>query len=175
VPGDRAKGEAYQRQAESDYRIARCLRTLHNGASPLCDTRCHIAAMCQQAIEKSVKGLYIAFGMTPKRTHQVAGLIIDMVTVATTAIGSQLCQLFSPSAKRAVRELGELVPKSNPNDPDQAARNNEYPFSRGHDWMAPCDDSAFHDAEIARYLQETGRIVKGVTRIRAAIYRERTH
>ncbi len=129
--------------------------------------------MCQKAIEKSVKSLYVAVGLTPKRTHQVTGLIIDMINVGGGAIKGQVCRIFAPAARQVVYELGELVPKSNRDDSHQTARNNEYPFYCNHDWIAPCDDSAFHDAEIARYLREAGRIVNGVTRIRAAIHRAR--
>ena len=173
MAGDHSKGASYQRQAQSDYQIARCLRALQNGPLLARDARCHIASMCQQSIEKSVKSLYVAMRLTPKRTHQVTGLIIDMITVASGTIRSQLCRVFSPSARQVACELGDLVPKSNLNDPSQVARNNEYPFLINREWIAPCDDSAFRDGEITRFLREAGRIVDGVTRIRAAIYRSR--
>jgi len=178
VPARYTKGEAYQRQAQSDFGIACCLSTLQTPSLSPGTRRRHIAAMCQQAVEKSVKSLYIGLGMMPKRTHQVTDLITSMFRKpAAIKYGSgvrrELHRVFSSSARYVTRELCEVVPRSNPDDPDQAARNSEYPFTIAHGWIAPCDDSAFRESEITRYLQEAGRVVNGVARIRAAIYRTR--
>ena len=170
MPGDFAKGEAYQRQARSDYSIAQRLDA--DVALSDADARCHIGAMCQQAIEKSVKSLYIALGGSPRRTHNVYGFAIEMTRITRPEmVRSELSRLFSHSAKRAIRELSSLVPKSNQEDPHQNNRNNEYPFASSGDWVAPCDDRAFSGAETARYLHEAGRIVDGATRIREVLYR----
>src|SRR2546422_11630926 len=55
---------AYQRQAQADRSAAELL----SGRG----WNSHAVAMCQQAVEKSVKALYILFGATPARTHQVS-------------------------------------------------------------------------------------------------------
>jgi hypothetical protein len=159
------------RQACSDLLIARNLDDSDQLLSR--DRRCHIAAMCQQAIEKSVKSLYIALGMMPKRTHQIAGFIIEMTAVIKTAgsVRRELTSLFSHSARQIIRELSGLVPKSAQEDPNQTSRNSEYPFLSSGTWIAPADEPVFRQADIVRFLRETGRIVDGVTRIRATVHR----
>jgi len=174
---DRGTGaEAYQRQALSDFKVACCLSSLPPHSLSAGFRRCHIAAMCQQAVEKSVKSLYIAWGMTPARTHQVTDLITGLLrkpggTKHGDGVRSQLHHVFSQRARWIARELDELVPKGVVVDPAQTARNSEYPFLANRHWIAPCDAAAFRDVEIAKYLRESGRMVNGVVRIRAAISR----
>ncbi|MGB8355102.1 MAG: HEPN domain-containing protein [Chthoniobacteraceae bacterium] len=175
MPNNRSQSEAYQRQARSDYQTATLLRQpaaiLSRGKA-----RCHTAAMCQQVVEKSVKSLYLAMGQTPRRTHQVGQYIaIIMVEPLCSKFGNDvrrtLSRIFSPSARQTSESLSALVPKSKEDDPGQTRLNTEYPFFKGDDWVAPCDDSAFHEGDIDSLFRETGRILDGTARVCDLIHR----
>jgi hypothetical protein len=170
VPNNRFKAESYQRQARSDQRVARFLNGERNVRLPNGDGRCHVAAMCQQSIEKSVKSLCIALKMTPARTHQIMDYVIALTQGPyIPRLRSQINRLFSSDVRVVIEELCNLVPKSNQEDPFQTSRNTEYPYLNRPGWIAPCDSEAFNNNEIARYLRVAGRIVDGVTRIQIII------
>jgi HEPN domain-containing protein len=160
---------AYQRQAQADHSAAEQLSGSGRNS--------HAVVMCQQAVEKSVKALYILFGATPARTHQVSEYALRMTREPqlfqyAPDVRRELSRLFDLPTRELIRRLGELAPRSSYQDPQQTQRNTEYPFHRQGVWIAPADSTVFPNSERDEVIRTSRKIVNGVERLRAAILRQ---
>ena len=63
------ESEVWLRHAQSDVRTAEAMFSMPSPMQPG-DVGCHLAALCAQAIEKSLKGYMLLNGATPTMNHR---------------------------------------------------------------------------------------------------------
>ena len=120
---------------------------------------CHVAALCQQSVEKSIKAL-ICFGNLdfPKTHHADQLLFFLMKRLSFLHFKfvnlKKLSILFGLQEKKIVKQLSDLAPQK-----DVTKRNTEYPFLVGKTWIAPAAPSVFTLTEIHLFLKHSRRIV----------------
>jgi hypothetical protein len=125
--GPRAK--AWAEQAESDARTAEALLKCPPPMRAE-DVGCHVAAMCAQAVEKSIKGYVILNKGTPRLSHR-ADKYLPLLLGRSPLLRhkdhhSMLSALFDSATKADIRSLLDLTPGTlgKPNAP-----NTEYPWT----------------------------------------------
>lgn len=150
------------RQAESDARTAEALLSL---PTPMreADVGCHVAALCAQTIEKSLKGYVLLNGASPAMNHRPDKYLANLLTKGDPLLRyrehhGHLSKLFDPETKSTVRSLFDLTPGGLGNRVD--ATNTEYPWVEGGEWKhAPCGDATFSDRRMLEgWLAVTKRI-----------------
>jgi len=172
------KADAYLRQAQADRNAASALGAQDMAASSSGKAifMSHAIAMCQQSVEKSVKGLYLLFGYEPRRSHTVEKIVMSLLKAPAGSTRrnpgyGRIATLFSTDFRASIRALCDLAPKGKERDPDQIGRNTEYPFVRGNVWRAPSDIGVFREEELDKYMRIALRTVHEVERIRVALKR----
>ncbi len=147
-------------QAASDLRSARLLfRYVSDTQAPAPDdfarpdAGCHIAAMCAQTIEKSIKGYMILNGATPKLDHAPNKYLPPLLskTRPNPILYYQdhqrsLQSLFDQDTRAIINELQNFTPGASGQRTDLA--NTEYPWKEAGDWShAPCGAAQFAEYE----------------------------
>jgi hypothetical protein len=127
------------------------------------DVGCHVAALCAQSIEKSLKGYVLLNGATPGMNHRPDKYLPNLLTKNDPLLRHRehhgyLSRLFDSETKAAVRRLFDLTPGGLGNRID--AINTEYPWVDNGEWgRAPCGDAAFSDRRtLDGWLAVTKRI-----------------
>ncbi len=163
-------------QAEADLELAHRLYRVGEASQ-----RCQVASKCQQAVEKSIKGLVDKLneeglvGVSIDSRHHVARYVTAIthftITPASRGLPKQLARVFSPHRYAAVIELDQLVPQY-PRPGALARRNPEYPYEgQPGDWLAPADPHIFSSGEVKRWLAAADGIVKNMRRALNSLYR----
>ena len=136
-------------QAKSDFRVARALQSCPEGMSDV-DVGCHVAAMCAQAIEKSIKGYVVLNGATPALGDRPDKYLPQLLTRDDPLLRYQdhyrhLSKLFDQQTKHAVRDFLDLTPGGRGNRTD--VPNTEYPWKVEGAWArAPADNRGIGSA-----------------------------
>jgi len=149
-------------QAASDLRTAKAIL---GGPAPMheADVGCHLAAMCAQVTEKSLKGYMVANRTTPSLDHRPDKYIARLLTKGGLLLQheghhSHLSKLFHPATKAAVRQLFDLTPGGRGNRTDMP--NTEYPWKINGAWMhTPAGALELSDSKaVALWLKISERI-----------------
>ncbi|MBN1612767.1 MAG: hypothetical protein JW940_39460 [Polyangiaceae bacterium] len=135
------------RQADSDIRIADAV--LHRlECMEVGDVGCHVAALCAQALEKSLKGYVLLNGATPAMDHRPDKYLVLLLTenglLRFREHASHLARLFDPPTRGSIKELFDLTPGGMGKAWDLP--NTEYPWLGSDEWKhCPCDHLPFQD------------------------------
>jgi hypothetical protein len=135
-------------QAQSDVRTA---QAIHQAPPPMnaADVGCHVAAMCAQAIEKTLKGYVFLNGATPALDHRPDGYIVAFLRaeglLRYPGHRGALSKLFDGGTRAIVTTLLDLTPGGVGNRSD--VKNTEYPWTDGDRWsfapaLAPFEGAA---------------------------------
>jgi hypothetical protein len=150
-------------QAASDARTA---DALHGLPAPMLagDKGCHVAAMCAQAVEKSLKGYLLLNGAEPAMDHRpdgyVAALLQGDPLLNLRNHRGTLSKLFDARTKEAVTKLLDLTPGGLGARTDTA--NTEYPWKDGGRWrFAPAEAALLADAATIRTWLDAAKRVSG--------------
>lgn len=149
-------------QARSDYRAATALLAQPGGMQPE-DVGCHVAAMCAQAIEKSIKGYLIVSGHAPALDHRPDKYLALLLTKGGRLLRygrhyPRLSKLFGPPTKHHIRELFDLTPGGKGKRTDLP--NTEYPWQVGGAWAkAPAGSPSFRGGSPKRWRKLAGRVL----------------
>lgn len=136
------------------------------------DVGCHVAAMCAQAIEKSIKGYVIVNGATPSFDHRPDKYLPLLLTKGDPLLRhkdhySYLSKLFDAGTKGAVKALLELTPGGQGRRTD--VPNTEYPWQiDGAYTVAPAGSAEFSDESADEPLKLTQRIVNQLHKLAVA-------
>jgi hypothetical protein len=153
-------------QAASDTRTAQALLP---GPKPMeaKDVGCHIAALCSQALEKSLKGYMLLNGSDPRFDHRPDKYLVGLLATDASPLlkykdhRSHLAKLFTPETKDVVRTLLALTPGGRGRMTD--AINTEYPWKEEAEWrQAPCDHGRFSDRSTLKSWVDTTQRVRDV-------------
>ncbi len=119
-------------QAQSDTRTAEALLAKPEPMTSD-DIGCHLAAMCAQALEKSLKGYMFLNGATPALDHRPDGYLEELLKNRPLLHHKdhygKLSALFDAPTKGTLRQLLELTPGGLGNRTD--VPNTEYPWTDG--------------------------------------------
>lgn len=111
------------------------------------DVGCHVAAMCAQALEKSLKGYVFLNGATPAFDHRPDGYLVALLRgdplLNYADHRGKLSKLFDAPTKAIVTRLLDLTPGGLGNRNDVA--NTEYPWVNGGSSFAPAAATDFAD------------------------------
>lgn len=149
-------------QAASDLRTAEALL---GTPSPMlaADVGCHVAALCAQAVEKSIKGYVILNGATPKLGHRPDKYLPMLLTKNDPLLRHRdhhrhLSKLFDPSTTAAVGDLLDLTPGGLGSRTD--VPNTEYPWKVAGSWKhVPARAPEFGDSTaLAQWLKLARRV-----------------
>ena len=166
-------------QAMSDVKAAQML------ADGRAD-RCQVAAKCQQASEKTVKGLVHAlvalgvFNMATGSGHAVSGFARAALNAVGAApathrdVKQELPRIFRDHVLGAILALDGLAPRY-PGPGQLAEKNTEYPYQADANdpskWRPPSDAAAFGKQEVDRFVHairdlhgKTSKLVSGLER-----------
>ncbi len=161
-------------QAASDARTAEALL-----AAPaplqLGDVGCHVAAMCAQAVEKSLKAYLFLNGATPALDHRPDGYLVALLRgdplLRYGGHRAELSKLFVPTTRSIVRKLLDLTPGGLGSRID--VPNTEYPWidaAKGR--LPPYAAAEFSGApEIAEWLATAKRVTDGLRKLWIAVDR----
>ncbi len=149
-------------QAGSDLRVARAILA---GPAPLLDVDagCHVAAMCAQAVEKSLKAYVILNGGSPDNNHRPDGHLVVLLDRSKKLLKHKhhhprLCRLFDGPTRSGVRQLLDLTPGGRGSGNN--APNTEYPWKDAGDWRhIPAGDAVFADPAALRQWVDLARRV----------------
>ncbi len=158
-------------QARSNFRAA---IALSNTPCPMLsdDVGCHVAAMCAQTLEKSIKGYVIVNGGTPSLDHRPDKYLPQLLTKNDPLLRhkdhhSYLAKLFDLPTRKAVQRLLELTPGGNGNATDTP--NTEYPWRVGGHWThTPMGHSQFGSTHPNQWLAMTKRILDTLDKLAIA-------
>lgn len=165
---------AWLTQARSDARTAEAVA---QGRSPMRpeDIGCHVALLCAQSFEKSIKGSMLLVGQTLTLTHEVETRIDSMLRQADIRKGPWrlLRPLFdAPGVRRLVLTLLAWTPGA----ASAADPNYEYPWRKLPTAVVavPCGHPLFEDVtEHARWIEAARALSDGLAKIGEAIQRGR--
>jgi hypothetical protein len=162
-------------QAASDLRTAQALLDAP-GKMLLGDVGCHVAALCAQSIEKSLKGYLLLNQRQPRLGHRPDKYLPSLLARGDPLLRyrehhPRLCRTFDSETRGVVRRLLDLTPgglgqgKHHP--------NTEYPWGEGDEWpQAPCAAAEFADrAEILMWTRAAQRVVDELSKLRIAVAR----
>ena len=125
------------------------------------DVGCHVAAMCAQAIEKSIKGYVLLNGATPATDHRPDGYLAALLggdpLLSYRDHRGKLSKLFDPPTKELVTKLLDLTPSGVGKRRDVA--NTEYPWTTAGARFAPHAAANFGDPTAAKAWVDTARRV----------------
>ena len=155
------EAKAWFNQAESDLRAATALR---DRPPPMTseDVGCHVAAMCAQAIEKSIKAYVIVNGATPSLGHRPDKYLPQLLTKNDPLLRYKdhhrhLSKLFDLDTRRTVEALLDLTPGGKGSLTDVA--NTEYPWKVNGAWKGtPVGSSHFGDGQLDVWLKLAKRV-----------------
>lgn len=185
-----ARARPWLRQASSDLRTAKFLfhhaivddtaeETSDEGSVTGGDAGCHIAAMCAQTIEKSIKGYVILNRTTPALDHRPDKYLILLLTRTSTnpllrypAHQPKLAKLFDLDTRAVITELFNLTPEARGNRSDLP--NTEYPWQEDGEWRwSPCESLTFaKDTDWRKWITAASKIHQGLIRLFEAVRRE---
>jgi hypothetical protein len=127
------------------------------------DVGCHVAALCAQSIEKSLKGYVLLNGATPAMNHRPDKYLPSLLTKDDPLLRHRghhgyLSRLFDSETKAVVRRLFDLTPGGLGNQ--IGTINTEYPWVNDGEWtQAPCGHPAFSNRRVLDdWLAVTKRI-----------------
>jgi hypothetical protein len=166
------RAKAWFEQAESDARTAAALL---KQPPPLKsrDVGCHVAALCAQAVEKSIKGYVILNGQTPKLSHRadqyLAPLLRGQHLLRHREHHSKLSGMFEPETRNAIRRLIDLTPGTRS---DKDVANTEYPWSEAGGVQPPAGASEFSDTvTLSRWVTVARRLAAELHKLGIAVDR----
>jgi hypothetical protein len=159
-------------QAASDTRTAAALASQ---PSPMQagDVGCHVAALCAQAVEKSIKGYVIVNGQSPRMSHRADKYLVPLLSGAPLLRfphhHRHLSALFDSSTRAVVRRLIDLTPGTLD---DKNAPNTEYPWLSQGVWRTPGGHELFSDAEtLAQWTAVARRVTTRLSQLASAAER----
>lgn len=163
------------RQADSDVRTATALL---QSPEPMtsADVGCHVAALCAQSLEKSLKGYVFLNGATPAMDHRPDKYLSLLLTahglLRFHAHLSHLAKLLDQPTRASIRELFDLTPGGLGHACD--VPNTEYPWMEAGEWQHfPAGCQKFQDmAALQDWLHAATRVCSTLHRL--AIAAERT-
>lgn len=165
---------AWLAQARSDARTAEAIAEGKRPMRPE-DIGCHVALLCAQSFEKSIKGSMLLVGQTLTLTHEVETRIDSMLRQADIRKGpwKLLRPLFdAPGVRRLVLALLAWTPGA----ASAADPNYEYPW-RKHPTAVlevPFGHPLFEDTDAqARWIEAAQTLSDGLAKIGEAIERGR--
>jgi hypothetical protein len=140
------------------------------------DVGCHTAALCAQAIEKSLKGYMLLNGATPAMNHRPDKYLANLLTRGDPLLRYKehqvhLSKLFDAETKGALRRLFDLTPGGLGSRVDVV--NTEYPWAESGEWKStPCGDAAFSNSELlVQWLSVARRVHELLRKLRIAVQR----
>ena len=148
-------------QAGSDYRTAKALHG-SPGEMRTEDVGCHVAAMCAQVVEKSIKGYVIVNGATPALDHRPDKYLSMLLVRSNPLLRHRdhyryLSKLFDSGTKNAIRTLLDLSPGGRGRRTDLP--NTEYPWTVEDVWVeAPAGSTQFGDDRLQVWLKLAKRV-----------------
>lgn len=110
------------------------------------DVGCHVATMCAQAVEKSLKGYVFLNGNDPKKNHRsdkYLPLILDPRLFLGGAYHKPLVRVFDKQNRVRIKQLLDLTPGGSKANGDKP--NTEYPWSESNRTMKPAGAATFQD------------------------------
>jgi hypothetical protein len=142
---------------------ARTAEALFSAPPPMVaeDVGCHVAAMCAQAIEKSLKGYVFLNGAAPAFDHRPDGYLVALLRgeplLNYPDHRGKLSKLFDAPTKGIVTKLLDLTPGGLGTRNDVA--NTEYPWRGGDTRFAPSAAVEFSDTTTIRAWVDTAKRV----------------
>lgn len=162
----REQSRSWLEQARSDLRTAQAVKEC---PSPMevRDVGCHLALLCAQALEKSIKGYFILCGKSSSNTHRADKFVATLIRTKCGRLENQfkdISALFNTATKGTIRDLVNLTPGT-------LGANNvpttEYPWDPGSGGMStPVGHPAFSNA--VHWLADTKRVVDTLEKLRIA-------
>ena len=157
------EAEVWLRQAHSDARTAAALLL---AAPPMQveDIGCHVAALCSQAIEKSLKGYLLLNGVTPAMNHRPDKYLPNLLTKDDPLLRHRehhayLSRLFDTGTKAVVKLLFDLTPGGLGSRTD--VQNTEYPWTESGEWRhTPFGAAVFRDGKTLKEWVDTAQRVR---------------
>jgi hypothetical protein len=149
-------------QAASDARTA---EALHHVPPPMveADVVCHVAAMCAQAIEKSLKGYVFLNGATPAMDHRPDGYLVALLRgdplLQYEDHRGKLSRLFDAATRDSVTKLLDLTPGGAGNRTDMP--NTEYPWTESDRWRFAPSVHPLADGETIKTWLDAAKRVSG--------------
>lgn len=141
------------------------------------DVGCHVAALCAQSLEKSLKGYMFLNGATPAMDHRPDKCVVLLLTsdglLRSRADLSHLAKLFDQPTRASIRELFDFTPGGRGNVRD--IPNTEYPWMEAGAWQHyPAAHPQFQDiATLQVWLQAATRVCNTLHRLAIAAGRAR--
>lgn len=125
---------------------------------------CHVAAMCAQTLEKSLKGCFILVGMRRANDHRPDKSLTVLVLSSPKRHRKRLSRLFDQNTRRAIEELLSLTPGG---QHDRNVPNTEYPWTVDGVDFAPAAHPIFENPEhIDAWLKLARRVHSELEKIR---------
>ncbi|MBI4917949.1 MAG: hypothetical protein HY825_19080 [Acidobacteria bacterium] len=146
-------------QAASDARAA---EALVQRPAPLRreDVGCHAAAMCAQAIEKSLKGYVLLNRAEPAMDHRPDGYLPALLRgdrqLQYRDHRGRLNKLFDAPTRAAVKALLDLTPGGL--GPRRDLVNTEYPWKVANRWRLPAEEQFAPHAKLMAWLDAAKRV-----------------
>jgi hypothetical protein len=139
------------------------------------DVGAHVAALCAQALEKSLKGYLFLNGVTPGMDHRpdkYLPLLLSGALVRFETHVRHLAALFDVSTRGAIRELFDLTPGGLGHRSD--VPNTEYPWRDEDEWRhTPCGHPRFAGTQtVDAWLKTATRVSSRLRRLGIAAERE---
>ena len=128
------------------------------------DIGCHVAAMCAQALEKSLKGYLLLNGAAPAKNHRPDKYLPNLLTKDDPLLRhrehhAHLSRLFNTGTKATVKLLFDLTPGGLGSRTD--VPNTEYPWTEFGEWRhTPFGALVFSDRETMKEWVDTARRVR---------------
>lgn len=130
-------------QAESDLRVAEALMKVPKPMKDS-DVGCHVAAMCSQSLEKSIKGLLVDFTKNPpRRSHRPDQELRALLRTPSST--KELRRLFNQAVRSEVSDLLALIPGA---QAGKDAANTEYPWAENGNTHVPASSPYFQNREL---------------------------
>jgi hypothetical protein len=139
------------------------------------DVGCHVAAMCAQAVEKSLKAYLFLNGAPPALDHRPDGYLVALLRgdplLRYEDHRAKLSKLFDPTTRSIVTKLLDLTPGGLGSRTD--VPNTEYPWMDATNGRSPPYASPeLSDAlEIAEWLATAKRVSSGLHKLWIAVDR----
>lgn len=132
------------------------------------DVGCHVAVMCAQAVEKSIKGYLIFNGTTPEMSHRpdkYLSLLLDGGRFLRHRNHERkLGRLFDRATRTRIRGLLDLTPGGRGSRSDLP--NTEYPWSDAHGTHVPMGHVIFADRQTAsQWVIDAKRLANDLHRL----------
>ncbi len=170
------ESQAWLAQAMSDLA---CAERVRESGDP--SMNCHVVAKCQQAVEKSVKGLvaglrqasFLKVQIGPQHSvlRFMSAILRKPRSDGEHGLHGRLIALFNEHTRGEIQAIEALIPRF-PGGGASPVRNTEYPFrSDGGAWSYPAYTRAFSPDEVARFRDLARRVVSSCARLESAVRR----